>query len=54
MPSFRNGGLCHWQQLREGIVKNSTETVSPLALSEQMYGFVVSIITHVSFSLVAS
>jgi len=31
---FRNAALCHWQQLREGIVKNSTETIFPLALSK--------------------
>lgn len=35
VPSFRNGGkLCHWQQLKEGIVKNNTKIVSPLALSK--------------------
>lgn len=49
VPSFRNGGLCHWQQLREGIVKNNIEIVSPLALSKQMHHFVVSIITRLSF-----
>lgn len=47
-------GVCVIGSSLRRVLLKTTQKLSPLALIKPMYHFVVSIITHLSFSLVAS